>query len=61
MNVVFWFLVIAALALIWFLLSFAFKGIGSIGLRLFNDAKKEIAGDEPAKSSEERKGSTNEG
>lgn len=61
MNVVFWFLVIVVLVLIWFCLSFAFKGIGSIGLRLFNDAKKEIAGDEPAKSSEERKESTNEG
>lgn len=61
MNVVFWFLVIVALVLIWFCLSFAFKGIGSIGLRLFNDAKKVIAGDEPVKSSEGRKESTNEG
>lgn len=61
MNVVFWFLVIVALVLIWFCLSFAFKGIGSISLRLFNDAKKVIAGDEPVKSSEGRKESTNEG
>lgn len=61
MNVVFWFPVIVALVLIWFCLSFAFKGIGSIGLRLFNDAKKVIAGDEPVKSSEGRKESTNEG
>ena len=42
MNIVFWLLVIAALALLWFCLSFAFKGIGAIALKLFNDAKDEI-------------------
>lgn len=52
MNIVFWLLVIFALVLVWFCLSFAFQGIGSIGLKLFNDAKKEIEGDEPDKSKE---------
>lgn len=42
MNIVFWLLVIAALVLLWFCLSFAFKGIGAIALKLFNDAKEEI-------------------
>lgn len=42
MNIVFWLLVIAALILIWFCLSFAFKGIGGFALKLFNDAKETI-------------------
>lgn len=42
MNIVFWLLVIVVLALLWFCLSFAFKGIGGIALKLFNDAKEEI-------------------
>lgn len=42
MNFVFWLLVIAGLVLLWFCLSFAFKGIGGIALKLFNDAKEEI-------------------
>lgn len=52
MNIVFWLLVVLDLVLVWFCLSFAFKSIGDIGLRLFNDAKKEIEGDEPNKSKE---------
>lgn len=42
MNVVFWLLVILALVLLWFCMSFAFRGIGRFALRLFNDAKNEI-------------------
>jgi len=42
MNIVFWLIVIVVLVLIWFCLSFAFKGIGGLALRLFNDAKNEI-------------------
>ena len=42
MNIVFWLLVIVGLILLWFCLSFAFKGIGGIALKLFNDAKEEI-------------------
>ena len=42
MNIMFWILVIAALILIWFCLSFAFKGIGGFALKLFNDAKETI-------------------
>lgn len=42
MNIVFWLLVIVGLVLLWFCLSFAFKGIGGIALKLFNDAKEEI-------------------
>ena len=33
MNIVFWLLVIIVLVLVWFCLSFAFKGIGGVGLR----------------------------
>lgn len=50
MNIVFWLLVVIVLVVVWFCLSFAFKGIGGVGLRLWNDAKKEIKGDEPEKS-----------
>ncbi len=49
MNIVFWFLIIVALALVWLCGSFAFKGIGSLALKLFNDAKEEISGDESEK------------
>lgn len=52
MNIVFWFIVIIALVLIWFCLSFAFKGVGEVGLRLYNDAKKEISSDEEEESQE---------
>lgn len=45
MNIVFWLLIIIALVLVWFCLSFAFKGIGGIGLKLYNDAKDEITGE----------------
>lgn len=33
MNVVFWLLIIIALVLVWFCLSFAFKSVGWIGLK----------------------------
>lgn len=46
MNPIFWLLVIAALILLWFLLSFAFEGIGSIAAKLFKDAMDEINKDE---------------
>ena len=42
MNIVFWFLVIIILVLLWFCLSFAFRGVGLVGLKLFNDAMDEI-------------------
>lgn len=61
MNVVFWLAVIVIMVLVWFCLSFAFKGIGSIGLKLFNDAKKEIMeDDDPKKSETNKEQSTNE-
>ena len=56
MNIFFWLLVVIALVVIWFCLSFAFKGIGGIGLRLWNDAKK----DEPEKSKKCEDDSSNE-
>ena len=52
MNIVFWLIVIAALVLLWFCLSFAFKGVGAFGLRLYNDAKKEISEESEEKSKE---------
>ena len=46
MNIVFWFLVILALAFLWFSLSFAFNGFGGFWLELFNDAKEAIKDEE---------------
>lgn len=46
MNMSFWILLIVILILLWFCLSFAFKYIGKIGLRLFDDAKDEILSEE---------------
>ena len=48
MNIVFWLIVIVAL--VRFCLSFAFKGIGAFGLRIYNDAKKEIFEESEEKS-----------
>lgn len=46
MNITFWLLVIIALVLIWFCLSFAFRGVGEIGWRLYDDARREINGED---------------
>ena len=59
MNIVFWLLVIVVMVLVWFCMS-SIKGIGGIGLKLFNDAKKEIEGDEPEKTKECEDDSSNE-
>jgi len=53
-NIVFWLIVIVAFVLLWFCLSFAFKGIGAFSLRIYNDAKKEIS-EESEKTTEELK------
>lgn len=42
MNPVFWLIIILALALLWFLLSFAFRPIGKVFFRLWKDAFDEI-------------------
>lgn len=55
MNIVFWLIVVIVLVLIWFCLSFAFKGVGGFGMRLYNDAKKEISEEETEKKSDEEK------
>lgn len=47
MNIIFWILVVVAMVFAWFCLSFAFKAIGGIALKLYNDAKKEIESDKP--------------
>ena len=39
---VFWLIVVVALILLWFLLSFSFKPIGYIFKKLFDDAVEEI-------------------
>lgn len=56
MNIVFWLIVIVALALLWFCLSFAFKGIGAFSLRIYNDAKKEISEESEEKSEKNNRG-----
>jgi uncharacterized protein HemY len=53
MNIVFWLIVVIVLVLIWFCLSFAFKGVGGVGMRLYNDAKKEISEETEKKTDEE--------
>lgn len=45
MNIVFWALVILALGLTWFCLSFAFPYIGRFLSDLFQDAKEEMKDD----------------
>lgn len=42
MNIVFWLIVILALIALWFLLAFAYGGIGKFFSKIFNDAKEEI-------------------
>lgn len=54
MNIVFWLLVVVVLVLVWFCLSFAFKGIGGIGMKLFNDAKDEITGEKEEKENDNK-------
>ena len=54
MNIVFWLIVVIVLVLIWFCLSFAFKGVGGVGMRLYNDAKKEISEETEKKTDEEK-------
>ena len=54
MNIVFWLIVVIVLVLIWVCLSFAFKGGGGVGMRLYNDAKKEISEETEKKTDEEK-------
>lgn len=54
MNIVFWLIVVIVLVLVWFCLSFAFKGVGRVGMRLYNDAKKEISEETEKKTDEEK-------
>lgn len=42
MNPIFWILVILATILLWFLLAFAYKPIGKLFCRIWNDAINEI-------------------
>ena len=46
MNPVFIFLVLLGAIALWFMLSWAFKPIGTFLTRIFNDAKDEIIKDE---------------
>ena len=53
MNIVFWILVIACIILLWFSLSFIFKGFGKFFLRLYGDVKEAIKQDNDNIESEE--------
>lgn len=46
MNVFFWIIVILVLILVWFLLAFAFRGIGWLAMRIFGDAVDELTKEE---------------
>lgn len=54
MNPVLIILIIACGVLLWFLLSFAFKAIGKITGRLYDDAKHAMFDDEENKENEEK-------
>ena len=55
MKFVFWLLIIIVLVLVWFCLSFAFEGIGGIGLKMFRRAKGDITGEEEENQEKEAK------
>lgn len=54
MNPFFWMIVIFVIVLFWFLMSFAFDGIGSIFYKIYKDAKDEIC--ENKKENDENEG-----
>jgi len=49
MNIAFWVIVVAALALIWLLFAPSYKKIGQFWKGLFDDAKREMSDDESDK------------
>lgn len=55
MNFVFWLPIIIVLVLVWLCLSFAFKGVGSIWLHLWHDAKHEMMDEEDKEHTNIRK------
>lgn len=55
MNLAFIVLVILALVALWFLLSFAFKPVGSFFYRLWKDAKDKISKDDMEEKQNEQK------
>ena len=46
-------IVIALVALLWFLLSFMFKPVGKLGYRIYKDAKDEIINKNPNENEQE--------
>ncbi len=52
MNPVFWLLVILALVILWFILSFLFKQIGNLAVKTASHIKKEMLEDESEVSKE---------
>lgn len=62
MNIVFWLIVIVALAFLWLCMSFLFEGVGSVILKLIKGADEAINGDKDKESTKESKENvTNEG
>lgn len=55
MNIVFWILLILLLVIVWSCLSFAYRAIGGLGLRIFGDVKKEFTEDEESERKEDTK------
>lgn len=43
MNIVFYILIVVAIAFLWFILAFLFKPIGKFFIRLYDDAKQEMS------------------
>lgn len=58
MNPVFWLAVICAGVLLWFISSFAFKGIGKFAYRLYDDAMEEIKDPEKVPENESKENKT---
>lgn len=42
MNIVFWLIILVAMVAVWFCLSFVFKGIGGIGIKMWKHTEKEM-------------------
>jgi len=54
MNIAFWLLFVLVAVIAWFCLSFVFKDIDDIALRLWDDAKEEMSDDPDEKEEGDR-------
>lgn len=60
MNIVFWLIVVVALAVFWFCMRFVFREVGGTLIGWYDEVKGEISGHEGSETSDEEKEKTNE-